>query len=183
MLYAGHLTIPSTLLHLWRDLASSGTVTRVAAEADRVCASGLPEAASLTGSYCLAALKESMRVHPPAPLLYREVQHAFELGGFAFARDVSVWVCPQLLHHDARYFAEPHRFLPERFLHGRLPPAAEAVYLPFGTGPRTCIGNHQALHEMIVMTLRIARRFTMTQIGDGSTVFRAEARGGRSRGA
>lgn len=114
-----------------------------------------------------------MRMHPPAPLLYREVERAFELDGFEFGRHVAVWVSPQLLHHDARWFPEPDRFLPERFMQGRLPVASESVYLPFGAGPRTCIGNHQALHEMLLIALLVARRFSLTEASAGSTVVRA----------
>ena len=136
MLYAGHLTIPSSLVNFWRDIAANDVARSVADEAARLCATGPPESAALSGSYCLATLKESMRLHPPAPILYREVESPFELGGFEFARDVAVWVSPQLLHSDARFFPQPHRFLPERFMKGRLSVASESVYLAFGAGPR-----------------------------------------------
>jgi cytochrome P450 len=176
MLYAGHLTIPSSLVNFWRDIAASDVAARIAAEADDLCGTGALESAALSRSYCLAALKESMRLHPPAPILYREVERAFELDGFEFARDVAVWVSPQLLHRDARYFPEPHRFLPERFMKGRLSVPSESVYLAFGAGPRACIGNHLALHQMTLIGLLIARRFTLTPILEESQWFRALAR-------
>jgi enediyne biosynthesis protein E7 len=159
MLYAGHLTIPFSLMNFWRDTAAAnGVADRIATEADHLCANGAPESAALSRSYCLAALKESMRLHPPAPVLYREVERAFELNGFEFARDVAVWVSPQLLHRDARYFSEPHRFLPERFVKGGLAVTSGSIYLPFGAGRRACIGNHQALHQMTLISLLAARR-------------------------
>jgi cytochrome P450 len=164
MLYAGHLTIPSTLVNFWRDISCGDVAASIAAEAERLCASGVPESTALSGSYCLAALKESMRLHPPAPILYREVEAAFELAGFEFARDVAVWVSPRLLHSDARYFPDPLRFLPERFITGHLPLASGSVYLPFGAGPRACIGNHLALHQMTLIALLTARRFTSTRV-------------------
>ena len=67
MLYAGHLTIPSALVNFWRDIAASDVAPAIVAEAERACATGVPESAALSGSYCMAVLKESMRVHPPAP--------------------------------------------------------------------------------------------------------------------
>ncbi len=173
MLYAGHLTIPSTILNFWTDIAAGNVAARIAAEADRLCATAAYGSSAFAGSYGLAALRESMRIHPPAPLLYREVERAFELDGFEFGRDVAVWVSPQLLHHDARWFPDPDRFLPERFMQRRLPVASESVYLPFGAGPRTCIGNHQALHEMLLIALLVARRFSLTQASAGCTVVRA----------
>jgi enediyne biosynthesis protein E7 len=176
MLYAGHLTIPSSLANFWRDLAAahanSDVAGRIGTEADDLCARGAPEPAALLESYCLAALKESMRLHPPAPILYREVESPFELSGFSFARDVAVWVSPQLLHHDARYFPEPDRFLPERFLTGRSAEGrltAPSAYLPFGAGPRTCIGSYMALLQMAVIGLHTARRFQLTPILEDPT--------------
>lgn len=174
MLYAGHLTIPSSLVSFWREIAANDVAERIAVEADHLCATGVPEPPALSGSYCLATLKESMRLHAPAPILYREVESPFELGGFEFARDVAVWVSPQLLHCDTRYFPEPHRFLPERFMKGR--PASGPVYLPFGAGPRACIGARLALHQMTLIGLLTARRFQLIPTSEGSQGFRARAR-------
>ncbi|MGZ3391022.1 MAG: cytochrome P450 [Isosphaeraceae bacterium] len=176
MLYAGHLTIPSSLVAFWREIAGTQVAARLAGEADCLCVTGAPEATALAGSYCLAALKESMRLHPPAPILYREVDSAFELGGFEFARDVAVWVSPQLLHNDARYFPEPDRFLPERFMKESPTGTFGWPYLPFGAGRRTCIANHLALHEMTLVGLLTARRFELIPARNGSEGFRLQAR-------
>lgn len=169
MLYAGHLTIPSTLARFWRDIGGTDAAGAIAAEADRLCADGTPESAAVSRSYCLAALRESMRLHPPAPILYREVQTPFELGGYEFARDVAVWVSPRLLHVDARYFPDPLCFRPERFMKGGLAGAPGSVYLPFGAGARACIGNHLAAHQMTVIALFAARRFTAEWIAEHLT--------------
>ena len=176
LLYAGHLTIPSSLANFWRDIADNGLGATLAAEADRVCATGLPDPAALLDGYCLAALRESLRRHPPAPILYREVDRPFELGGFEFARDTAVWVSPHLLHHDARYFDEPHRFLPERFMKGRLVIPTGSAYLPFGAGPRVCIGSRLALEQMTLIGLLTAHRFELTPDLDEPRRCRARAR-------
>jgi cytochrome P450 len=159
MLYAGHLTIPSTLVNFWRDLAAHDIASRVAAEADDLLAGELPDSATVLGSYCCAALKESMRLHPPAPIIYREVESAFELGGFEFSRDAALWVSPQLLHNDARNFPDPHRFRPERFLKGSTEVTTRSPYFPFGAGRRVCIANSIALHQMTLISLLTTRRF------------------------
>jgi cytochrome P450 len=176
MLYAGHLTIPSSLVNLWRDIAATDVAATFAAEADHLCAAGAPELAEIPGSYCIAALKESMRLHPPAPILYREVETAFELGGFEFARDFAVWVSPQLLHNDARYFPEPARFLPGRFMKESLTVMPGSPYLPFGVGRRACIANQLALHQMTVIGLLTARRFQLLPVRNGSEDFRLRGR-------
>jgi enediyne biosynthesis protein E7 len=176
MLYAGHLTIPFSLLNLWRDIASTDIAAKIATEADHLCANGVPVAAAILDSYCLAALKESMRLHPPAPILYREVERSFELGGFEFSRDSAVWVSPQLLHNDAGNFPEPHRFLPERFMKGSLEITSRSLYIPFGAGRRACIASYLALHQMTLIGLLTARRFQLIPIQGRSDVFRAQAR-------
>ena len=176
MLYAGHLTVPSSLVHLWSDIDGNDLGAAIAAEADRLCAGGVPGSSDLLESYCLAALKESMRLHPPAPILYREVDSAFELGGFEFACDAAVWVSPQLLHLDPRYFPEPHRFLPERFMKGGSGATFRSVYLPFGAGPRACIGAHLAMLQMTVISLLVARRFRLIPVREGSGSFHVQSR-------
>jgi enediyne biosynthesis protein E7 len=166
MLYAGHLTIPHSLANLWYEIGANGLASKIASEADHLCTGAVPEMAALSGSYCFAAVKESMRLHPPAPILYREVESTFELNGFEFARDAAVWVSPHLLHTDGRYFPEPGRFLPERFMKGSLAAASQSPYLPFGAGRRTCIANHLALHHMTLITLLTARRFQFIPMRD-----------------
>jgi cytochrome P450 len=178
MLYAGHLTIPATLANFWRDISGTDIAARVAAEGDHLCATGVPESAAILESYCLAALKESMRLHPPAPILYREVERAFELGGFEFSRNEAVWVSPQLLHHDARYFPEPHRFLPERFMKGGLAVTSRSPYFPFGAGRRTCIASHLALHQMTLIGLLTVGQFQLIPRGDTPMGVRAGPRNG-----
>jgi cytochrome P450 len=176
MLYAGHLTIPSSLVNFWRDVAETDAATRLAAEADDLCATATTDLSALSGCFGIAALKESMRLHPPAPLLYREVEHAFELAGFEFARDVAVWVSPQLLHNDARYFPEPARFLPERFMKDGRTASPGAPYLPFGAGRRVCIANQLALQQMTLIGLIMARHFELRPIGPDSNGFRLRRR-------
>jgi enediyne biosynthesis protein E7 len=176
MLYAGHLTIPSSLMNFWRDIAANDIAARLAAEADLLCATDAPESATLLSSYCLAVLKESMRLHPPAPILYREVESAFELSGFVFPRDVAVWASPQLLHNDARYFPEPGRFRPERFIKENYTVTPGSPYLPFGAGRRACVANQLVLHQMTLIGLLTARRFQPLPIRNGSEGFHLQGR-------
>src|SRR5262249_18937127 len=175
MLYAGHLTIPSSLVNFWHDVAAHDISAKIAAEADHLCAAGAPQPSAILMSYCLAALKESMRLHPPAPILYREVASPFELGGFEFSRDVAVWVSPHLLHRDAEHFPEPHRFLPERFLKGSGTVTARSPYFPFGVGRRTCIANQMALTQMSFITLLAVRQFRFTLADDRSISLTAQS--------
>jgi cytochrome P450 len=71
-----------------------------------------------------------------------------------------------LLHNDARYFQQPHQFLPERFMGSRPSVTFGLTYLPFGAGRRACVGNHLALQQMSLITLLLARRFKVNSIID-----------------
>jgi cytochrome P450 len=172
MLYAGHHTIPTSVVRFWRDCDASHSSTRLAAEADRLCATGTPGPEAIAGSFCLAALKESMRLNPAAPMLYREVETAFELDGFEFPRDAGVWVSPRLLHRNPDHFPEPHRFMPQRFLRGSPALATRPPYYPFGAGQRACVANHLALHQMALIALLAARRFSFVIDGDDGDTLR-----------
>jgi cytochrome P450 len=172
MLYAGHHTIPTSVLRFWRDCDASHSSTRLAAEADRLCAAGTPGPDAIAESFCLAALKESMRLNPAAPMLYREVETAFELDGFEFPRDAGVWVSPRLLHRNPDHFPEPHRFMPQRFLRGSPALATRPPYYPFGAGQRACVANHLALHQMALIALLAARRFSFVIDGDDGDTLR-----------
>jgi cytochrome P450 len=176
MLYAGHHTIPSSLVNFWSDIAAPDITAKLAAESDFLCSTGTLELAAIPGSYCIAALKESMRLHPPAPIVYREVERAFELDGFGFSRDVAVWISPRLLHNDARYFPEPARFLPERFMKDSLTVTPGSPYFPFGAGQRVCIANRLALDQMTLIGLLTARRFELLPTGKASGSFRVRGR-------
>lgn len=161
MLYAGHLTVPLVLSSFWFDLSQNPSAARrVHVEAARV-SDGLPSAADDPPAYCEAALKESMRLHAPAPILFREVAVPFAIDDHTLEAGAGVWVSPQLLHLDPRNFPEPERFRPERFDRDQQATIPECAYLPFGTGPRTCIGNRLALAQMAIIASLIARRFRL----------------------
>jgi cytochrome P450 len=161
MLYAGHLTIPATLSRLWLALSRFPAV----AERNRAEAAQLPAELSASGEiapeWFELVVKETMRFYPPAPILYREVDRPFAVDGHELEVDSAVWVCPQIIHHDPRHYPEPEVFRPERFASDRVAGIPEAAYLPFGLGPRTCIGNRLATAQMGVMTALTARRFQL----------------------
>lgn len=171
MLYAGHLTIPASLAALWRCLAEDAQAERnIAKEADSLNIGVAPPAQPIVQrSLALASLKEAMRLHPPAPLLYRKVAAAFELEGLSLSKGQQVWVSPRLLQRDPRYFEAPEQFQPMRFAVGGPQTVPRGVYIPFGAGPRTCIAMHQAFNQMSVIALMIAQRFALRPIADEFT--------------
>jgi cytochrome P450 len=65
---------------------------------------------------------------------------------------------PWALHHDARFFSDPFAFKPERWLDGSAAAAPKNAYLPFGAGPRVCVGNHFAMMEAVLVLATILQR-------------------------
>jgi cytochrome P450 len=109
-----------------------------------------------------ATVQEAMRLYPPSYALGRRAMADTELGGHAVSAGALVLVVPWLTHRDPRFWPEPERFDPLRFVgeHDR-PPFA---YMPFGGGARTCIGRHVAMLESTTMIRALLRRFRVESL-------------------
>jgi cytochrome P450 len=96
---------------------------------------------------CLRVFKEALRIHPPVYFFGRTAQRATVIGGVRLPRFTNVVVLPWALHRNPNVWPEPERFDPDRFLPEREAARHRSAWLPFGAGPRICIGNHFALME------------------------------------
>ena len=111
--------------------------------------------------FALQVIKESMRLYPPAFLLARSALRDTMIGDFKVRKDELVMIAPWLLHRDARWFEDPLRFDPDRFLPEREAKLPKFAYLPFGGGRRICIGNQFALMEGQIILNAIGQRMRM----------------------
>jgi cytochrome P450 len=109
--------------------------------------------------YCEAVVLESMRLYPPAWALGREATRDSELGGYPVTRGMQVWMSPWVNHRDPQFFPQPEAFRPERWLDGLQKRLPRFAYMPFGGGPRLCIGNAFAMTEATLVLAAIWRRF------------------------
>lgn len=106
--------------------------------------------------------QETLRLYPPAWAMARQSNRALSLAGCEFPADAILLVSPWALHRRVEQFPDPERFDPARFTpdaNGH-PPIHRFGYLPFGAGPRTCIGMGLAWHLAQAILPRILRRFT-----------------------
>jgi cytochrome P450 len=106
------------------------------------------------------AFEESMRLFPPVYALRREACEDVEIGGYAIRRGRQVILLPYLMHHDPRWFPAPETFDPDRFLPEERARRHPLAYLPFGAGPRACIGKGLAMMEGTLILASLLRRFT-----------------------
>jgi cytochrome P450 len=148
LLLAGHETTANALTWTWYQLSRNpAALVRLREEletlGDRpVTADDLPRL-----PWNLAVLEEAMRMHPPAYMTGRQTKHDIELAGHRLPAGTIVAVNIRGIHRRADYFPEPDAFRPERMLPDAKKARPRHHYLPFGAGPRVCIGSHFALLE------------------------------------
>ena len=105
-----------------------------------------------------AVLEEAMRLYPPAPSLNRQALDDDEVDGVKIAKGATVLVMPWILHRHQKLWDRPDAFVPERFLPGARESIERYQYLPFGAGPRVCIGQYFAMQEAVVALACLCRR-------------------------
>jgi cytochrome P450 len=111
--------------------------------------------------YAEAVILESMRLYPPAWSIGREAATRLEIRGHEVQEGDQIFICMWAMHRDPRFFPEPERFRPERWLDGLQKRLPRFAYFPFGGGPRLCIGNAFAMMESVLLLAAIARRFRL----------------------
>ena len=157
---AGHETTATALTWTWYLLSQHPEIEeRLQGELHQVLRGRTPTAADLTNlPYTEMVVREAMRLYPPAPGLAREPIEDVKIGGYNVPKGSLVTINTYALQRDARFFDEPERFNPERFAGGWEERIPRYAYLPFGGGPRVCIGNGFAMMEARLILATVAQR-------------------------
>jgi len=165
-LLAGHETTALALSWTWHLLAQHPEIEeKLRSELDRVLGGRTPEFSDLAAlPYIDSVIKESMRLYPPAWSLARTVVSDIEVRGFRIPAGSNIVMSQWIMHHDPRYFPEPEKFVPERWLEERSRKLPRFAYFPFGGGPRQCIGAAFATMEANLLLATIAQRFRLTVV-------------------
>lgn len=148
LVMAGHETTANALTWTWFELGRHPDVlARLTAELEAlgtraVTVNDLPRL-----PFNLAVIEEAMRLHPPAYMTGREAIEPIDVGGHRLPKGSIVAVYIRGIHRRADYYPAPDAFLPERMLGDAKKARPRQQYLPFGAGPRVCIGAHFALLE------------------------------------
>ncbi|MDR3486538.1 MAG: cytochrome P450 [Bradyrhizobium sp.] len=106
-------------------------------------------------------LLETLRLYPPVPILVREPIEDDVIMGEPVRRGVQVYVVPWVLHRHRKHWQHPTAFIPDRFAGQSSPWTSGGAYLPFGAGPRICIGATFALAEAQIMLATLLQRYAL----------------------
>jgi cytochrome P450 len=166
VLLAGHETTANVLTWTWFELGRNPRVfARLVEEVDHVTERRAITAEDLTRlPWNLAVIEEAMRMHPPAYNVGREACHAVTIGGHRLPKGAIVAVNILGIHRRADYYADPYSFSPERMLPDAKQTRPRHHYLPFGAGPRVCIGSHFALLEAQLALATMVQRARLRPI-------------------
>ncbi len=159
---AGHETTAMTMSWLWYLLSQHPSEeARLHAELAEVLGGRPPGQEDLPRLiFTRQVVEESMRLYPAAPAISSRVaQEEDEICGQRIRKGASVSISPWYLHRNRTLWDEPERFDPDRFSPERSAGRPRFAYLPFGAGPRVCIGQVLAMNEAILILASLAQRY------------------------
>jgi len=163
-LAAGHettanaLTWISYLLAMFPEAAAQMIDELQRELAGRPAAAGSLERLSFTR----AVVEEALRLYPPGAFLGREAIQPDVLAGETVAANTAILIAPWIVHRHRLLWDDPDLFDPERFLPARRANIARGAFIPFGLGPRICIGMGFAMQEILIVLSIIVQRFRFT---------------------
>jgi cytochrome P450 len=163
ILMAGHETTANALSWAWYLIALHPCVeAKLHAELDKVLCGRLPRGEDVPMlKYTRMVIEETMRLYPPAHTVPRQAIGEDRILGRSVPAKALVMIVPWLLHRHRKYWNDPDRFDPDRFLPDHSATRHRFAYIPFGSGPRVCIGASFALNEMILLLAAIAQKYRL----------------------
>ncbi len=159
---AGHETTANAMSWFWYLMALHPDIrTQMLSEIDDVLGGRRPTVADLDRlPWTTACLQESQRYYSAVWVLAREAIEDDLIDGHHIRPGTTVIIPIHHIHHDERWWPDPERFDPTRFLAGAAKGRPRSAYLPFGGGRRVCIGQSFALMEMVLMAAIMSQQFT-----------------------
>ncbi|HVB81165.1 MAG TPA: cytochrome P450 [Candidatus Binataceae bacterium] len=163
LMLAGHETTANALAWTWYLLSQNPEAEKkLHRELSGVLGERKPDGLDLPRlPYTRMVIEESMRLYPPAWAISRNAIGDDEIGGYRVPRKTNIIICSFVTHRHPAFWDEPERFDPERFSPERSEGRPNFAYLPFGGGPRICIGNGFAMAEAQLVVATVAQRYRL----------------------
>jgi cytochrome P450 len=160
---AGHETTALLLSWAFYMLAQHPEMqARLQSEAEQVLGGHMATLDDLPNlKYTRMVIDETLRLYPPAWLTNRRAINADEVEGYSIPAGAELTISPYATHHDPALWPDPFRFDPERFTPERSAGRHRYAYIPFGAGPRVCIGNNFAILETQLILAATAQRYCL----------------------
>jgi cytochrome P450 len=170
ILIAGHETVASALTWSWYLLAQHPAAwEQLRAEVQSVLGERTPTTADLGAlAYTGQVFSEALRLYPPAWVITRKAVEPDQYGPYLVPAGALAIISPYVIHRHPAYWSDPEAFQPERFAAGCTIP--RYAYIPFGGGPRLCIGNTFATIEAQMVLAMVTQRFRLELIPHRSVV-------------
>lgn len=162
LVLAGHETTANALTFILYLLSKHAGVLRTLEEEVATLGGRAPTLADLPRlAYATQVIEESLRLFPPAWVMEREAIDDDVVGGCSIPKGAIVGLSPWVTHRSPRVWPNPESFDPSRFVKSAKDARHKHAYLPFGAGPRTCIGNAFAMMEMQIALAMIVQRYRL----------------------
>ncbi len=110
-------------------------------------------------------LLETLRLYPPVPHIIRQANGPDTISGMSVAANDQIWASAWIMHRHRKFWQNPTAFMPDRFAGKSAPWVQTSGYIPFGVGPRICIGLHFALSEAQIVLAHLLARYRITVVG------------------
>jgi len=160
---AGHETTAMAMTWIWYLLSQHAAVeAKLHAELGAVLGGRVPDSQDLAKlTYTRMVIEESMRLYPPVHTIAREALADDTLVGLRVPKGSTVLIAPWVLHRHRRLWRDAGRFDPERFSLERSGERSRYAYLPFGTGPRVCIGASFAMTQLTLILATLGQHYRL----------------------
>ncbi|MFM7784577.1 MAG: cytochrome P450, partial [Gammaproteobacteria bacterium] len=169
MFLAGHETTASALTWILYLIARVPSVEqRILAEVERIAGHGPVEFAHVKDMhYVRNVFREALRLYPPITFMPRVALENTRIGERRVKRGALVMISPWVMHRHLRLWKDPDAFDPDRFSAEREAEIPQWAYIPFGQGPRICVGQAFAMAEAVLMLAELLRRYAFEPLAPG----------------
>ncbi|XP_017070067.2 LOW QUALITY PROTEIN: probable cytochrome P450 4d21 [Drosophila eugracilis] len=116
--------------------------------------------------YLDCVVKETMRLHPPVPILGRFLPKDLQVGDKVIPGNTSILLMPYYVYRDPEYFPDPLTFKPERWLNGKEASTVPFTYIPFSSGPKNCVGQKFANLQLKTLISKVIRHYELLPLGE-----------------
>ena len=168
LIIAGHETTATALTWTWYLLSQHPEAAARVHQEVRAIPDDLPMTVENVQqlTYTRQVIDESLRLYPPAWMLTRRAVAADRIGGCPIDDGSHLFASPYMVHRNPAFWPDPERFDPDRFAPGADEGRHMCAYIPFGAGPRRCIGEQLAILEMQIHFFVMARELDLAYLCD-----------------